>query len=162
MYVMAPNDSSLGHHVPADDLKCAVSLPNTVIGTTLHTPDDPHGKSRPLIATNATSLAQDNLSPYFTLKGLKIKPLESDWPELTLHVWGYRKKGDILKWQVDFPYHFPEMFHVKLEEFKHRKWNDLRAVEIWIAWDDSWNGGSVLEWYFCMDDLEVEFARAVR
>jgi hypothetical protein len=122
---------------------------------------DSEDVARPLIITNASSLSGAGLSPFFTLKGMMIKPMHNvnydRTPQWTLHIWGYRADGEIYKWSVIFPSSFHEMFPVRLERFTRKRWDMLKHVEIWTAWEEDY---MTRTWQFCMDDMEVEFSRA--
>ena len=102
---------------------------------------------------NATSLAEEGLHPFFTLKSFYIKPMDAPSPGTEVTVKGYTKaREEPYVWHVDFPsgYHLP--FLVKMEEYSGEEWKEICKVEIVadFGYDD-------LDWEFCVDDIELQF-----
>ena len=147
--VLTPRDPKLEGMISENDLNCAVSTPNALIG------------SRPMenadgayfYIANATLMTEEGLQPYFTLKSFDIKPMDAPAPGTTVAVKGYTKA---LKkpyvWQVDFPsgYHLP--FLVKFEEYSGEAWEEIYKVEIIADF-----GYDNLDWEFCIDNIELQF-----
>ena len=149
-----PGDPALARLISDDDLNCAVSSPQSLLGS----------RTLPVVAgeaidgatfsiANATSIAQQGLQPYFTLKTFSIKPMVFPPPETTMTVKGYSHfRNETYDWHVDFPsgYHAP--LSVDMRKFAGREWDLLYAVEIRAEY-----GVGKLDWEFCLDDLEVQF-----
>lgn len=102
---------------------------------------------------NATSMAEEGLYPYFTLKSFYVKPMDAPAPGTKLSVRGHAKAlKEPYSWHVDFPsgYHLP--FLVKMQEYSSQEWRELYKVEILadFGYDD-------LDYEFCIDDIVVQF-----
>ncbi|KAF6240451.1 hypothetical protein HO173_001119 [Letharia columbiana] len=147
--VLTPRDPALDGLISEHDLNCAVSSPNALIG------------SRPMEnadgayfdIANATSMAEEGLQPYFTLKSFYIKPMDAPAPGTKVSVKGYTKvRDEPYVWQVDFPSGFHLPFLVKMEEYSGEEWKEIYKVEIVadFGYDD-------LDWEFCVDDIELRF-----
>lgn len=103
--------------------------------------------------TNATSMAEEGLQPYFTLKSFYIKPMDAPAPGTKVSVKGYTKAcKEPYIWHVDFPNGFHLPFLVKMEEYSGEKWKEIHKVDIVadFGYDD-------LDWEFCVDDIELQF-----
>ncbi|RMZ87368.1 hypothetical protein DV736_g5403, partial [Chaetothyriales sp. CBS 134916] len=61
-----------------------------------------------------------------------------------------------LEWAVDFPAGFHDMFEVDIKAFSGRKWSNLTKLEVWADFHDD-NNGIVLDWEYCLDDLQIRF-----
>lgn len=158
LYPFNPKADALEGKISKHDLNCAVSAPNSLYGARfksdharlmgdhLQTHEDIPG-----VHVDTRSTAVFGLHPYFTLHSLKIKPLDIPLSHTTLYLKGYTS-DQVLHWQVDFPLGFHDMFHVKIEEFSRRKWEELERLEIFA--NLHYDGG---DWEFCLDDMEIEF-----
>ena len=151
--VIAPRDPAWKDKISPNDLNCAVSTPNALIGSRYSSGrlNSLHG-ARFEIA-NATAMAAKGLSPSFTLVSLNVKPLDAPDAGTTVYITGYSKeRSKPLTWNVEFPlgYHLPLL--VKLAEFSGTVWDSLYAVEITADF-----GEDALDWEFCIDDLKIQF-----
>ena len=100
-------------------------------------------------------MANHGLAPYFSLRAFYVKPMDAPPPGTTISLKGYSKARPApFTWHVDFisEYHLP--FLVKLQEFSHETWSELYKVEFFADY-----GEDKLDWEFCIDDLEVQFAQ---
>lgn len=135
-----------------NDYNCAVSSPNTLIGSR----SAGEGSSPASIQiADAASMALNGLYPYFTLVSFYIKPMDSPPPEKKVYVRGhtYAQKEPFL-WEVEFPYGYHLPFLVKVEEYSGKPWEQLYKVEVAADF-----GPDALDWEFCIDNLEVQFIR---
>jgi hypothetical protein len=105
----------------------------------------------PAIHIDAKSAAVFGLEPFFTLHSLQIKPLDIPFSHTTLYLKGYTNET-VLHWQVDFPFGYHEMLHVKIQEFSKREWIGLERLEVFA--NLHYDGG---DWEFCIDDMDIEF-----
>ena len=148
--IFNPKDPSLANRITPDDLNCAVSAPNALIGSR----SNGEGSSPASFGiANSTAMEEDGLLPYFTLLSFHVKPMQSPAPGTTISVAGYRHGNEEpLLWNVDFEsaYHLP--FLVKMKEYSGKPWEQLYRVDIYAEY-----GEDSLDWEFCMDDLEVFF-----
>lgn len=130
------------------DLNCAVSSPNALIGS--RPTENAEGA---YFGVNATSMAEEGLHPYFTLKSFYVKPMDAPAPGTKISVRGYT---NVLKepysWHVDFPSGYDLPFLVKMQEYSSQEWRELYKVEILadFGYDD-------LDYEFCIDDIVVQF-----
>lgn len=154
--VLKPRDPALEGMITENDLNCAVSAPNSLIGSQ-YTSDRVDKLQTSMGAyfkiANATAMLEEGLSPYFTLVTFYVKALDAPPGNMTITVNGYvYDSNDNLSWHVDLPsgYHLP--FFVKIQEFSNERWDHLEGVEIKANY-----GEDALDWEFCMDDLEVQF-----
>ena len=146
--VLTPRDPALDGIISEQDLNCAISSPNALIGSR---PRE-HAEGAYFDIANATSMVQEGLQPYFTLKSFYIKPMDAPAPGTKVSVKGYTALKEPYIWHVDFPsgYHLP--FLVKVEEYSGREWTEVYKVEIVADF-----GYHDLDWEFCIDDLELQF-----
>ncbi|RMD44577.1 hypothetical protein DV735_g479, partial [Chaetothyriales sp. CBS 134920] len=70
--------------------------------------------------------------------------------------YGIAAVGTPLEWAIDFPAGFHDMFKVEIEPFSGQKWNNLTKLEVWADFHDHDNG-LILDWEYCLDDLEIRF-----
>lgn len=154
--VFTPRDPAWEGKIAEDDLNCAVSAPNSLIGSryqsdALTRSNVPEGAYFEI--ANASSLTEDGLYPYFTLLSFNIKPLAAPSSGTWITVNGYsHARQDTLTWKVYFAsdYHVPLL--VKIQEFSKEEWNRLYGVEILADY-----GEDALDWEFCLDDLQLQF-----
>ena len=113
-------------------------------------------KPRIRVSKNATLGSKTASS--FTFHGMKVKPLDIPLGYTTLNLEGIRREPSLerLSWKVDFPQGFHVPLVVDIAEFTKGRWNELQALEIWA---DFHNEGVVMDWEFCLDDLELSFDR---
>lgn len=154
--VLFPRDPALKDKITDDDLNCAVSAPNALIGSrsqldTMRTSNVPQGAY--FEVANASSLTEDGLFPYFTLLSFTIKPVSALPPGTLITVKGYsHARQGTLTWTVYFESDIRTPLLVKIEEFSKEDWNQLYGVEIVADY-----GEDALDWEFCLDDLELQF-----
>ena len=148
--MFAPEDQALSKYISKNDLNCAVSPPNALLGSRVNLEGSPPASFG---ITNADSMAKVGLFPFFTLLSFYIKPLDAPPPGTTVFVKGYSYGSKSpLQWHVDVVngYHQPLLVH--MQEFSGMSWNELYRVEMWAEY-----GEDALDWEFCVDDLEVQF-----
>lgn len=159
--IMRPHHPALKKLISPNDLNCAVSAPNALVGSRL--PKDVSAASFEI--ANATEMGEQGLAPGFTLHGFSIKPMDAPEPGTDIVVKGHRVsegvdgrdgKSEILEWSVFFPSGFHDPFEVKIAEFSRQAWSRLTKVEIHA--DFGYDG---LDWEFCIDDLHVAFSKTV-
>lgn len=163
--ILTPHDPALNGWISPNDLNCAVSAPNALLGSrpgggnsfsrypdknSTHVPSGAY-----FFVGNATSMLEAGLQPYFTLLSFNLKPMDAPLPGTSISVRGYshtRDDNNPFQWQVYFPagYHLP--FLVKMAEYSGEVWSELHGVEILADF-----GEQALDWEFCIDDLEVMF-----
>ena len=160
--VLTPHDPELDGIISPNDLNCAVSGPNAIVGSrTLSSSDlspnsdgnTPQGAYFSI--ANSSSMIDRGLRPYISLLSFNIKPMDAPPPWTTVTVTGYshaRNKSDPYIWGVDFPAGFHLPFLVKIQEYSREAWDQLYGVEISADF-----GEQKLDWEFCLDDLEVQF-----
>ena len=154
--VLKPRDPSLEGKITENDLNCAVSSPNALIGSK-YTTDRVDQLETTLGAyfkvANASALLEEGLSPYFALISFYVKALDSPPGNTSITVNGYiHGSDDVLSWHVEFPseYHLP--FLVQIQKYSGKSWDHLEGVEILANY-----GEDALDWEFCLDDLELQF-----
>ena len=148
--VFAPKDRALSKYISENDLNCAVSSPNALLGSRVNLEGSPPASFG---ITNPDSMAKDGLLPFFTLLSFYIKPLDAPPPGTTVFVKGYSYRHTMpLQWHVDVVngYHLPLL--VNMQEFSGLSWDELYRVEMWADY-----GEDALDWEFCVDDLEIQF-----
>ena len=151
--VISPRDPALSDLISDNDLNCAVSPPNALIGSRYDSDHPAKSSGAYFKICNGTSMIEQGLYPYFSLLDLSIKPMDAPPPGTTITIKGYRfADKEPLVWHVDFVsgYHLP--LFVKMHEFSRVPWDRLYSVEILADF-----GEDALDWEFCMDDLEVQF-----
>ena len=153
--VLKPRDPALEGKITKNDLNCAVSGPNALIGSrfTADGADNPSDAKGASFKINATAALEAGLSPYFTLVSFYVKALDAPPGNITITVKGYSHGSDeILNWHMEVPsgYHIP--FLVRIQEYSGKSWDHLDGVEILADY-----GEDALDWEFCMDDLELQF-----
>ncbi|MCJ1471023.1 hypothetical protein MMC07_009671 [Pseudocyphellaria aurata] len=154
--VLTPGDPELKDMITKEDLNCAVSAPNALIGSRyqsegLKSAKSPEGSYFEI--ANASSLAEDGLHPYFTLLSFNVKPLAAPAPGTWIIVNGYsHARQDTLTWKVYFDSDYHEPLLVKIQEFSKEEWSQLYGVEILADY-----GEDALDWEFCLDDLRLQF-----
>ena len=147
--VLTPRDPALNGLISEHDLNCAVSSPNALIGSR---PTE-NAEGAYFEIANATSMAEEKLQPYFTLKSFYIKPMDAPAPGTKVFVKGYGNAGEEpYIWDVDFPSGFHLPFLVKIEEYSGKEWKEVFKVEIVADF-----GYDKLDWEFCVDDIELQF-----
>ena len=147
--VLTPQDPALDGIISKQDLNCAVSSPNALIGSR---PKENADGAYFAIA-NATLMAEEGLQPYFTLKSFYVKPMDAPPPGTKVSVKGYTKAlEEPYLWRLDFPSGFHLPFLVKVGEYSGEEWEETYKVEIVadFGYDD-------LDWEFCVDDIEMQF-----
>ena len=151
-----PTDPELDGLISGKDLNCATSSPNALYGTRYIYDSGTEKKATklPYIALSPAANASAGEPTSFQLRTLKIKPLDMPFAYTTLSVRGHRPKKETLEWAVDFPAGFHEMLHLHIEAFSGHSWSGLNKLELWA---DFHNGDMVLDWEFCLDDVELEF-----
>ena len=160
--VLTPHDPDLDGIISPNDLNCAISGPNAIVGSRTSSSSDPSANSdgyTPQGAyfsiANSSSMIDRGLQPYISLVSFNIKPMDAPPPWTTVTVTGYshaRNKSDHYVWSVDFPAGFHLPFLVKIQEYSREAWDQLYGVEILADF-----GEQKLDWEFCLDDLEVQF-----
>ncbi len=151
--VLKPRDHSLDGKISKHDLNCAVSSPNALIGSRYTSDSARSSKGAFFEVANASSMAEDGLKPYFTLKTFNIKPMDAPPAVISVTIRGYsHARGNPFTWSVDFPIGFHKPFLVKMQEYSGERWNQVYRVEITADY-----GEDFLDWEFCLDDLEVQF-----
>ena len=154
--VLTPRDPAFKGKIPEDDLNCAVSAPNALIGSryqsdSLIRSKVPEGAYFEI--ANASSLTEDGLYPYFTLLSFYVKPLAAPSSGTWITVNGYSHvRQDPLTWSVYFESDYHEPLLVKIEQFSRQEWDKLYGVEILADY-----GEDKLDWEFCLDDLQLQF-----
>ncbi|MCJ1230925.1 hypothetical protein MMC12_007599 [Toensbergia leucococca] len=151
--VFNPRDPALEGWISENDLNCAVSPPNALIGSRYSSDLSPSSGPASFKIANATSMIEEGLNPYFELLTFYLKPLDMPPPETTIYITGYTyARDEPLVWHVDFPagYHLPLL--VKMQEFSSDTWSFLYAVEIFADF-----GEDRLDWEFSIDNLELQF-----
>ena len=83
---------------------------------------------------------------------MKVKPLSIPLGHTKLVLSGTKLDNRTILWDVDFPVGYNEMLHVDVAAFSNATWNELRSVSVYANYH---NGDSVMDWEFCLDDLEV-------
>lgn len=154
--VLSPRDTAWKGKISEDDLNCAVSAPNALIGSRYQS-DSTMSSNAPEGAyfqvANASSLAENGVHPHFTLLSFNIKPLAAPSSNTSITVKGYsHARQDILTWKVDFASDYHEPLLVKIQEFSRKEWSQLYGVEILADY-----GEDALDWEFCLDDLQLQF-----
>ncbi|KAI9697807.1 MAG: hypothetical protein M1836_004483 [Candelina mexicana] len=144
--VFFPKSPSLAHLISPNDLNCATSPPNALLGSRTSKDDIAS------FTINTTSTSPSHLRPYFTLHKFNIKPLDAPPPGTEMHVRGTSVDEKVFEWSVTFPAGYTLPLEVRVEEFTAEKWERLGKVEMWAEF-----GYDALDWEFCVDDLEVEF-----
>ncbi|MCJ1250817.1 hypothetical protein MMC30_008045 [Trapelia coarctata] len=146
--VFSPKDPALSKFITENDLNCAVSSPNALLGSRLYE----RGAPAAFEIANASSMVADGLQPYFALLSFYIKPMDAPPPGVTIFVRGHSYIQEPVEWHVDFPsgYHLP--FLVNIGKFSGLSWTYLRRIEIWANF-----GEDALDWEFCLDILEIQF-----
>lgn len=151
--VLKPRDPSLDGKITERDLNCAVSPPNALIGSRYTSDSTKSTKGAYFEISNASSMVEDGLHPYFTLETFNIKPMDAPEAVISVMVKGYsHAQESSLHWSVDFPIGFHEPFLVKMREYSGEEWSQVYRVEITADY-----GEDFLDWEFCLDDLEVQF-----
>ncbi|KAL9100866.1 MAG: hypothetical protein Q9163_003810 [Psora crenata] len=155
--VFNPHSPSLAPIISPDDLNCAVSAPNALLGS--RTSDT--GAVASFEVANGTAGDDDNEEEgglqrlSFTLHALAVKPMAAPEPGTNLSIRGYREGESDLAWSVWFPSGYHDPLVVSIAEFSGVRWEKLRKVE--IAADFGYDG---LDWEFCIDDVVLEFDRS--
>jgi len=146
--IFNPRDPALSRFITENDLNCAVSSPNALLGSRVGGRDLPASFG----IADASSMVADGLQAHFTLLSFYIKPMDAPPPGVSIYVRGYSHLQKPVEWHVDFPsgYHLPLL--VNMAKFSHLSWDHLHRVEIWARF-----GEDALDWEFCLDDLEVQF-----
>lgn len=146
--IFTPNDPALSKFISENDLNCAVSLPNALLGSRRYE----RGAPASFEIANASSMVAAGLQPHFTLLSFNVKPMDAPPPGVTIWVRGYSHVQKPVEWHVDFVsgYHLPLL--VDICKFSGMPWNHLYRVEISANF-----GQDDLDWEFCLDDLEVHF-----
>ena len=157
-----PKDPDLDGKISSNDLNCAVSSPNALIGSrsSSYGISSSYSKSHvPYFSVaDSTFMTGAGLQPYFTLLSFNVKPLDAPPPWTTINVTGHsytRRKSDPFVWSVDFPTGFHLPLLVKMQEYSGKAWDQLYRVEIVADF-----GEQHLDWEFCLDDLEVQFFKS--
>lgn len=158
--VFAPRDPAWEGIISPNDLSCAVSAPNALIGSRYRSDALSSATTTSEGAyfeiANASALADEGLHPYFSLLSFHIKPLDAPESGTKITVNGYsHAHKDPLSWSVYLDNEFHEPVLIKIEEFSKHKWSQLYGVEILADY-----GEDALDWEFCLDDLEVQFFKA--
>ena len=83
---------------------------------------------------------------------MKVKPLHIPLGHTKLVFNGTKSNNQTILWDVDFPVGYNEMLNVDIAAFSNVTWDELESLSIYA---DFHNGGSVMDWEFCMDDLNV-------
>ena len=104
-------------------------------------------------------MREEGLESWFTLVGLKVKPIatpEGATTEITVrgykHGEGEEEEEEEVEWHIDFPSGYHEVFEVKMREYSRENWKRLVGVEVTADY-----GVDRLDWEFCVDDLVAEF-----
>lgn len=163
--VLTPQDPNLKGRISSNDLNCAVSSPNALIGSRVSSSthfdydrDSEIPDGAYFYIANASKMVDVGLQPYFTLLSFNVKPMDAPSPGSQIIVRGYsyaRNDSDPFQWHVDFPAGFHLPFLVKMQEYSGDDWDRLYGVEILADF-----GEQRLDWEFCIDDLEVQFFRS--
>jgi hypothetical protein len=146
--IFNPRDPALSKFITENDLNCAVSSPNALLGSRVGGRDLPASFG----IANVSSMAADGLQAHFKLLSFHIKPMDAPPPDVSIYVRGHSHLQKPVEWHADFPsgYHLP--FLVNMAKFSRHSWGHLHRVEIWASF-----GEDALDWEFCLDDLEVQF-----
>ncbi len=148
--VLNPRESP---YITDEDLNCAVSAPNALLGSRLY--DGINVVPASFGVSNESAMIGAGMKPYFSLRSVQLKPLSAPSPGTKLTIQGFKWKQTeeaAIKWSVDFPAGYYPMFLVKFQEYSNESWDELVKVEIYVDF-----GYSNLDWEFCLDDLEIEF-----
>lgn len=138
----APSHTDLKGIISANDLNCAVSHPNALYGSKVN-------KTNP-------SVEIYNPAQTFTVRSLKIKPLDFPIGSVTINLSGHPSNASQTPWQwsVDFPAGYHDVLDVRLNEFSKAAWEGLTKLEVWAEF--RYNDVEMDDWEFCIDDLGVE------
>lgn len=150
--VISPRDPNLEGRISPNDLNCAISAPNALIGSRDQKDSDAKASFQ---IEDEDAMVEDGFGPYFDLLSFYIKPMDAPPPGSTVFVKGYSHwRKEPLEWNVDFitGYHLPLL--VKIEQYSGESWSRLHKVEMWADYGDD-----ALDWEFCIDDLQVRFYR---
>lgn len=146
--IFNPRDPALSNFITENDLNCATSSPNALLGSRAYE----RGAPASFIIANASSMIAEGLEPHFTLLSFYIKPMDAPPPGVTIFVRGYSHAQEPIGWHVDFPSGYYLPFLVDLGRFSGLSWNYLHRIEISANF-----GEDTLDWEFCLDDLELQF-----
>ena len=163
--MLTPRDPNLKDRISSNDLNCAVSSPNALIGSRVssdtrfeHDHESEIREGAYFSIANASEMVDAGLQPHFTLVSFNIKPMDAPPPGTSIIVKGYshaRNDSNHFQWHVDFPAGFHLPFLVKMQDYSGDDWDQLYGVEILADF-----GEQRLDWEFCIDDLEVHFFRS--
>lgn len=151
-----PTDPELDGLISEEDLNCATSRPNALYGTRYNL-DSGHKRGLtglPFIALSSSPNAPASKPTSFELRALKIKPLNMPFAYTTISLRGYKSHNETIEWEVDFPAGFHNVLEVDIARFSGHHWAGLTKMEVWA---DFHNADMVLDWEYCLDDLELVF-----
>lgn len=151
--VFEPSATELDNLISPEDVNCATSSPNALYGTRYNFEPDRTNepKQAPYFALSSSSHCSQQLRSSFALRALKLKPLNMPFAYTTLSIRGHGRNAT-LDWSVDFPAGFHDMLSIEVEKFSRQIWTNLTKVEVWA---DFHNDDFVIDWEFCLDDLEI-------
>jgi hypothetical protein len=143
--ILQPNATALKGLISEHDLNCAVSAPNALYGTRY---------LQDKMMLPQIQLTNQSTYTSFALKSMYIKPLDMPpFSHATVRLEASRIGGEQLQWSVDFPNGFHDTFQIRIEEFSRTSWSKLSSLQITA---DFVNGDQLMDWEFCLDDLEIE------
>jgi hypothetical protein len=146
------------------DLNCAVSKPNALHGSRYNVGLSVLARDRDEEPSTFPSIQPSEGGTSFDLKAFRVKPLNFPINSVTLYVRGTRamQSGSLLEeseahpnmtWSVDFPAGYHEVLNVSMHDFTRHDWHNLSRIELWADFN---NANSLMDWEFCIDDLEIE------
>lgn len=150
--------------ISAHDLNCAVSNPNALHGSRYNVQSSVLALDQDEEPSTLPYIRPSNRDTSFSLKAFKVKPLNFPINSVTLNVRGTRaaksvsplEEGDDqpnMTWSVDFPAGYHEVLNVTMQDFTHHNWHNLSRLELWADFN---NADTLMDWEFCIDDLEIE------
>ncbi|EXJ77208.1 hypothetical protein A1O3_10366 [Capronia epimyces CBS 606.96] len=163
-YAFDPSHPLLEGIISLEDLNCAVSQPNALYGTRDNFKSILSGRPASGTGTGTDtdrkpSIQPSNSTHTFTIHRLKLKPLNMPLGSATVYLQGSRRSSkvrdadEVLNWSVDFPAGFHDVLDVRVREFSGKTWDRLEVLYVWA---DFHYNEVILDWEFCLDDMEVE------
>ncbi|RMZ79911.1 hypothetical protein DV738_g3063, partial [Chaetothyriales sp. CBS 135597] len=147
-YVFKPTDPEIKRVISEND---DYEIASVVGGSTYNTSSDQPATSAPL----------------FELVSFKVKALDMPFAYTKLSLRGHQlhdssggREPTTLEWTVDFPAGFHDMFLVEIEAFSGQPWKNLTKLEVWADFHDD-NNSIILDWEYCLDDLQVRFGPGI-